>query len=357
MSIFDSSRSLRRAVGVREFHLRHPDGHLIRVGAELRATEPIGCSHISRDSDFHVNILSCAYTKIPSGGRMDAKVITSSWVVIGGVIAAVPNAHAGSDNAPAVMLANVYEDAEVDVSKYWVSEKFDGVRAYWDGITLWTRHGNILKAPAWFTQPLPHVALDGELWAGRNRFEISASAVLDAEPSEEAWRQVRFMVFDLPQSPHPFDERLATLKSLASELPSFVEIVNQQRLANNDELSAELHRVVSKGGEGLMLHRADSFYHGDRSDDLLKMKPARDAEARVVDYTPGKGKYAGQVGALVVENREGTRFSVGSGLSDHDRLDPPRLGSWITYRYQTLTANGIPRFARFVRADGRSRVK
>jgi DNA ligase 1 len=280
---------------------------------------------------------------------MDAKVITSSWVVIGAVIAAAPNAHAVSAHAPAVMLANIYEDADVDVSQYWVSEKFDGVRAYWDGTTLWTRHGNTIKAPAWFTEQLPHVALDGELWAGRNRFETTSSAVLDAEPSDEAWRQIRFMVFDLPQSPQPFEQRLATLRSLGSSLPSFVEIVIQRRPTNKDELAAELHRVVSMGGEGLMLHRGNSMYRGERSDDLLKMKPARDAEARVVDYTPGRGKYVGQVGALVVETRDGIRFSIGSGLSDHDRLEPPKLGAWITYRYQTLTANGIPRFARLVR--------
>ena len=253
---------------------------------------------------------------------MDAKVIASSWVVIGGVVAAIPIAHGESEPAPAVMLANVYEDADVDVSQYWVSEKFDGVRAYWDGTTLWSRHGNSIIAPSWFTNQLPHIALDGELWAGRNRFETASSAVLDAEPSDAAWQQIRFMVFDLPHIPHPFVQRLASLQSLASSLPPFVEIVTQRQLASADELSAELHRVVSMGGEGLMLHRGSSLYRGDRSDDLLKMKPARDAEARVVDYTSGKGKYAGQVGALVVETRDGLRFSLGSGLSDNDRYRP-----------------------------------
>jgi DNA ligase-1 len=281
---------------------------------------------------------------------MEARIIKSSWILVGGVISIFP-AHAGDapTEAPAVMLANIFDDADVDVSGYWVSEKFDGIRAYWDGRTLWSRHGNRINAPAWFTNPLPRVALDGELWAGRNRFEFVSSTILDAEPSETAWREIRFMVFDLPRDTNPFTERLEALKSIRELLPSFVEIVQQHPFVSRELLLDELHRVVTGGGEGLMLHRGDSLYRGDRSDDLLKMKPARDAEARVVGYTPGKGKYIGHIGALVVEDREGLRFSVGSGLSDQDRLDPPKIGTWVTYRYQTLTAKGIPRFARLVR--------
>jgi len=281
---------------------------------------------------------------------MDARIVNPSWVLVGGLISIFP-AHAGEalTQAPAVMLANVFEDADVDVSGYWVSEKLDGIRAYWDGWALWSRHGNRINAPVWFTNPLPHVALDGELWAGRNRFEFASSTILDAEPSDTAWREIRFMVFDLPERTKPFSQRLEALRSMHEVLPSFVEIVQQHPFVSRELLLDELNRVVTAGGEGLMLHGGDSFYRGDRSDDLLKMKPARDAEARVVDYTAGKGKYAGQVGALVVETRDGLRFSVGSGLSDNDRLDPPKIGTWVTYRYQTLTANGIPRFARLVR--------
>lgn len=281
---------------------------------------------------------------------MDTKLLffASSCCLIGNTLFA-QSAIAGHSTTPSLMLANVYEDADVDLNQYWVSEKYDGIRAYWDGKQLWTRHGNAIRAPEWFTRDLPATALDGELWAGRNRFEVASSAVLDAMPDDSSWRQIRFMVFDLPKDAHSFDRRLASLNAMQGTLPSFVQIVVQRRCEKHEELLNELHRVVASGGEGLMLHRGDSMYRGERSDDLLKMKPARDAEARVVAYTPGKGKYAGQVGALVVETRDGTRFSIGSGLSDRDRLDPPTIGTWVTYRFQTLTANGIPRFARFVR--------
>ena len=82
---------------------------------------------------------------------------------------------------------------------------------------------------------------------------------------------------------------------------------------------------------------------------LCKLKPHLDAEAVVVGYRPGKGKYRDDVGAIEVETPEGRRFRLGSGVPDAMRREPPRLGSVVTYRYQALTGHGIPRFARVVR--------
>jgi DNA ligase-1 len=111
----------------------------------------------------------------------------------------------------------------------------------------------------------------------------------------------------------------------------------------------QLDAVVRAGGEGLMLHRADAPYVTGRSDALLKLKPWQDAEAIVVGYTPGKGKYQGMTGALDMEMPDGKRFRIGSGLSDALRRQPPPLGTRITYRYQQLTKNGVPRFPRYLR--------
>lgn len=283
---------------------------------------------------------------------MDSRtLLTSSWVLIGGVFGLAPDSgNATAEHTPQLMLANVYDDVDIDISQYWVSEKYDGVRAYWDGEKLWTRHGKVINAPPWFTRQLPRVPLDGELWAGRNRFELASSTVLDALAHDDSWREIRFMIFDLPTDTRTFDQRLAALNAMQSVLSPVARIVPQHRISSRDELLNELHRIVAQGGEGLMLHRGKSLYRGERTDDLLKMKPARDAEAKVIGYSPGKGKYAGMIGALIVETPEALRFSVGSGLSDADRIDPPKIGTRITYRYQTLTANGVPRFARYVRA-------
>ncbi|KAF1049271.1 DNA ligase [Xylophilus sp.] len=255
--------------------------------------------------------------------------------------------------APALLLAGVYRRG-MPLADYWVSEKYDGVRGYWDGQRLWTRGGEPVAAPAWFTAPLPAVPLDGELWAGRGRFEQAASTVRSQTPDDAAWRAMRFMVFDLPAAPGGFTERLSALEALLPPRDApWAQPVAQHRATTHAALQAEMERVVRAGGEGLVLHRGGAPYRAGRSDDLLKFKPYDDAEARVVGHLPGKGRHAGRLGALLVELPDGRRLRIGGGFSDVQRDDPPPVGSTITYRYNGTTAAGLPRFARFlrVRAD------
>lgn len=256
---------------------------------------------------------------------------------------------------PALLLARTYRPGTgVDLGAYWVSEKYDGVRGYWDGRQLWTRGGEPIAAPAWFTAGWPATPLDGELWAGRGGFARAAGTVRQQVAVEADWRQLRYLVFDLPAHPGTFDERLVALEAAVAAISQpWVQAVVQFRVASEGELRRRLAAVVADGGEGLMLHRGDSRYQAGRSDDLLKVKPYDDGEARVVGYLPGKGKYRGQLGALLVETPEGRRFGLGSGLDDAARRNPPPVGTWVTYRHNGLTEHGLPRFPRYlrVRAD------
>ena len=252
-------------------------------------------------------------------------------------------------NAPALLLAEVWRPG-LPLLDYWISEKYDGVRGYWNGRQLLSRGGQAISAPAWFTAGWPATSMDGELWAGRGQFAKAQSTTAQATPDEAAWRGMRFMVFDLPEAAGTFDERLPRLQAVVARIAQpWVVAVPQQKLSDEKELTALLGRTVRAGGEGLMLHRGDSLYRGGRSGDLLKLKPYEDAEARIIGYRAGQGRWQGMTGALLVQAPDGRRFALGSGLNAAQRARPPAIGSWVTYRYQGLHASGMPRFARFIR--------
>ena len=250
---------------------------------------------------------------------------------------------------PRLMLASDYQDG-IQAAEYFVSEKLDGVRGHWDGQALQTRNGHRVQAPEWFTAGWPRVPMDGELWLGRGRFEQASGIVRTSGGEHPGWREMRFMVFDLPAHEGGFGQRVAAMRALlaAANVP-WLRPVEQRRVAGQDELDARMRVVVDAGGEGLMLHHRDARYRAGRSGELLKLKPFDDAEARVVGHTPGRGKYAGMTGALVVERPDGLRFRIGSGLSDALRAQPPEVGTHVTYRFNGLTGNGVPRFPRFLR--------
>ena len=259
------------------------------------------------------------------------------------------SAVAQAQSAPAVSLAQTYREG-VDVAAYWVSEKLDGVYAHWDGHALVSRAGNRYNAPAWFVAGFPTVPLAGELWMGRGTFDKLSGVVRRQTPDHAAWRQVRFMVFDLPAHRTDFNGRLQRLKEIFATLDSpTIALVVQRRVANHDALMALLDEVVEGGGEGLMLRRAGSFHRAGRSADLLKLKRFEDAEAKVVAHLPGKGKYTGMLGALLLEMPNGRHFRVGTGFTDAQRRSPPPLGATVTYKHYGHTNTGLPRFASFLR--------
>ncbi|MDI1309785.1 MAG: DNA ligase [Methylotenera sp.] len=248
-----------------------------------------------------------------------------------------------------VLLAQVYQRG-IDVRQYLVSEKYDGVRAVWDGNKLHTRTGRVIAAPTWFTKGLPTTQLDGELWLGHGKFDALSGAVRKDVPIDEEWHGVSYMVFELPNATGTFNERAKRIVKIVKQanIPQ-LKAVKQYRINDEATLNKLLKQIVAQGGEGLMLHRADAAYITGRSDVLLKVKLLLDAEATVIAHTPGRGKYAGKLGALEVETPEGIRFKLGTGFSDVQRADPPKIGSTVTYTYRDITKTGKPRFASFLR--------
>ena len=254
-----------------------------------------------------------------------------------------------ADHVPPILLANVLQP-QTDVTRYWVSEKYDGVRAIWNGHELRFRSGRSVPAPAWFTANFPAQPLDGELWLERGGFDRLSAIVRKQQPVDVEWRLVSYRVFELPDAPGSFTERIAQMRQVIDAVQiSWLKQVEQFRVPDRQELQRHLTAVLKNRGEGLMLHLADAPYSTGRSDVLLKVKPWLDTEATVIGHVPGKGKYRGMLGALRLEMPDGKRFNLGTGFSDAVRRDPPAVSAQITYRYRELNPNGLPRFASYLR--------
>lgn len=280
---------------------------------------------------------------LKSGSRFQGSLLPVIFLII-----LLPFSAAQADTKPELMLADMYRQG-IDISQYRVSEKLDGVRARWDGTHLISRGGNVFAAPEWFTKGFPVIPLDGELWMGRGRYE-EVSAIVRTQQPHDGWRNVRLMIFDLPAHGGTFDQRVIAMNRVMVESDSpYLATIEQQHVKSEEDLLKWVHTVVEQGGEGLILHRETAYYASGRSQDLLKFKLFTDAEATVIGYRPGKGHFAGQTGSLIVRTDQGVTFSIGSGLSHEQRRRPPPLQSRVTFRYQGLTKNGVPRFPVFLR--------
>ncbi|MCK5817984.1 MAG: DNA ligase [Psychromonas sp.] len=250
---------------------------------------------------------------------------------------------------PPIQLATTFRD-DIIIDNYWVSEKLDGVRAYWDGKHLFSRKGNQFQAPKWFTKGFPTAPFDGELWLGRNKFELVSGIVRTKNGTKQAWKQITFMIFDLPSSPKNFTERLITMQRLIDESDShYIKIIKQEKIATHQALQLKLNEIIKLGGEGLMLHHIDAYYQVKRSQNLMKLKRYDGAEAVVVAHIAGKGKYLGMMGSLEVKTDDNIIFKIGTGFSDKERANPPKIGDTISFQYIGKTKNGVPRFASFLR--------
>jgi len=249
---------------------------------------------------------------------------------------------------PDLLLLNKYRPG-MHINGWYMSEKLDGVRAYWNGQQLLSRQGKQFAAPDWFTDNLPPFELDGELWIGRGRFEQTLSVVSRDQP-HPGWRSITYNIFEIPNAQGGLDRRLGRLRAyLQQHQIEYLQIVPQLVCRNAEHLMQQLKVAEAAGAEGLVLRNPHSAYETGRTPNALKVKRFDDMEGRVVGYRAGKGKYQGMTGSLWVEIDGNRRLYIGSGLSDQQRAVPPALGSVITFKHQGFTNTGLPRFASYLR--------
>ena len=246
--------------------------------------------------------------------------------------------------AEALLLAQEY--LQQDVRGWAMSEKLDGVRAFWNGKQLLSRNGYAFTPSPGFTRDFPPFALDGELYSSREQFERISAAV---RSSKGDWSTLKLHVFDVPHAQGNLYQRLAVLQEWLKAHPQAnIVCIAQHEVRNFAQVQAFLRQIEAGGGEGVMLRDLNAGYAAGRSNQLLKLKSHQDAECTVTAHHAGKGKYTGKLGAFTCRNEYG-EFRIGSGLSDADRGNPPPVGTVITYRYRGFTAKSLPRFPTYVR--------
>ncbi len=282
----------------------------------------------------------------------NALALLSSRSAMSPMLEASPNDRHGGNNLALALPQNLINMSQLGglENQFLMSEKLDGVRAYWDGKTLYFRSGNVIKVPSWFTKDFPKYALDGELWIGRGQFERLSGMVRRQIPNDDEWRQIQYCLFELPFADGDFSRRIETLKRTVEQtnIP-WLTLIPQEPVRSPEQIKLKLNDLVAQKAEGLVLHRSDAPFQAGRSESIFKLKPQFDAEAKVVGILSGAGKYEGLMGALLVETPEGVQFRIGTGFNVEQRRNPPQIGSIIVYRYRDRTSNGLPRFASFLR--------
>ena len=276
---------------------------------------------------------------------MSRRLVVLPFLLVVLLTMAVPApAATPGETAASLMLAKEFHGQ--DVTGWAMSEKLDGVRGFWDGKHLVSRGGYYFDAPPGFTKNFPPFALDGELFGGRGTFEKTAAAVRSAGGD---WSGIRLHVFDVPQAEGGLYARLQKAKDwLAAHPDCNFTVIEQRQVESLEAARRFLREVEAAGGEGIVLRDPNLPYQAGRSAGFLKWKSRFDEECTVVAHYPGKGKYAGMLGAVGCENGRG-RFRIGTGFKAADRRNPPPVGTVITYRHQGFTAKGLPRFPSYLR--------
>uniref|UniRef100_UPI0040479F16 DNA ligase n=1 Tax=Aliarcobacter sp. TaxID=2321116 RepID=UPI0040479F16 len=244
-----------------------------------------------------------------------------------------------------IQKAQIYNKTKHSIDNWYMSEKLDGIRAYWNGKYFLSKNGNIINAPKWFTKKFPKFELDGELWTKRNDFENIQNIVLDKIPSEK-WSQITYNVFEVPNTKGNFDLRLKRIKDfLKTEPNKFINVIPQIKCQNQKHLESYLDELIEKKAEGVMLKNPKLEYFTGRNENILKVKKFYDDEGVVIGLNYENKKFK----SLILKLKNGVIFNLGGGFTNKERKNPPKIGDIVTFKYYSLTKNNKPKFASYLR--------
>ena len=238
-----------------------------------------------------------------------------------------------------------YEKSK-DYTNWVMSEKLDGIRAYWDGKELLTRKGNKIHAPKWFIDSLPTFKLDGELWTKRADFENIQNIVMDKKPSNK-WQEITYNIFEVPNQSGDLFKRLEKVNKYIKQNPNkHLKVIKQIKIKNNLHLEKILKKLISKKAEGLIIRDPNKAYHTRRSKYMAKVKSFQDMEGIVIGIKESNKLEGFKSLKLRLEN--GVVFNLGGGFTLKQRKNYPKIGEVVTFKYYGFTKKGKPKFASFL---------
>lgn len=258
-----------------------------------------------------------------------------------------------------ILLLNKISEQEIqkkNFNGYLMSEKLDGIRGIWEAGKFKTRQDNPIHTPSYFTYNFPSFKLDGELWIARAKFDEVSALIRSGSLDSSLWKSVTYNVFDVPNAceefkltPCTLSNRLKVLERYLQQNPNpYIKIIKQIPIKDQEHLKEFYKDIIFNKGEGVVIRKDFAPYEKGRSKNALKLKPYEDAECKVIAYTEGKGKFQGKIGALLCQMPNDRVIKIGSGLKDKDRENPPKIGSIVTYKFNGLTKNSLPRFPVFL---------
>lgn len=254
---------------------------------------------------------------------------------------------------PDLFLLKTYNE-NFNVIGWVMSEKLDGVRGFWDGKKLISRGGNIFNPPKWFVKSFPPFAIDGELWSKKNDFENIVSIVRSQK--DKGWDKIKFMIFEVPNQKGGLLKRLSVLEQYLKSNPTkIIKIIKQIPIKTQVDLDVYLKKIVAKKGEGVVVRNPNTPYQIGRLSGALKVKKYFDDECIVREILSGKGKYKNKMGSVLCVLSSGKKVKIGSGFTDDERDNPPKIGVKITFKYYGLTKKGKFKYPVFLRI--RSKLK
>ena len=269
-----------------------------------------------------------------------------------------------------VQLANKFDENKHDIKGWYINQKLDGLRAYFQNGKLYTRQGKLIIGFDHIVKELNLLAnkfnlevIDGELYSKDLDFNtIQGYVMRNKNINEEHKKQIKFHCFAVVSNNIKNTSQMINIlnkfKSLNLE---YVIPLDYYKIESLNELKQYHELFLSQGYEGTMLRHPVNYYTYGRSNDLLKYKTFKEDDFECIKINigkisiqkDGKEKEIETVTSIVVQ-KDNVVSEVGSGFSIEMRNEIYNnqdyyIGKLAEIKYFEITKDNSLRFPVFLK--------